>query len=171
MPEINEIDSNFEFKSSMNKDGIRWISADSEIFTIFGLIRDEKGYKRMDSDVAKNTSEGVYLLHRMTSGGRISFETNSPYVAVNIKAELSPLAHMTYMCKFGFDLYIGIDEGFKYYRSFVPPVNRTDGYESIIEFKESGMKKILIHFPLYNDVNELHIGLDDKAIVNKLNPY
>lgn len=171
MSKISKIDSNFKLNTAMDKKGIKWYSADSEVFSIFGLIRDENGYKRMDSNVAKNTSEGVYELHRMTSGGRIVFETDSPYVAINVKYELLPMGHMTLTGSSGFDLYIEKDGEFRYLRSFVPPVTGTDGYENIVEFPVCGSKKILIHFPLYNNVDELYIGLDENASVNKICPY
>jgi hypothetical protein len=62
----------------------------------------------------------------------------------------------------GFDLYIDDPKTGKstFHRAFVPPYDMTDGYISKISFKTKELRYFTIHFPCYNDVTELLIGLD-----------
>ena len=53
---------------------------------IFHIFSGEDGkFRRMPEDVAKATSQGVFELHTFTSGGRVRFRTDSPYVAIHTK--------------------------------------------------------------------------------------
>lgn len=56
-------------------------------------------------------------------------------------------------------------------KTFVPPVNVENGYEGVIEFEDSQLRDIVIHFPLYSDVKDLYIGVDEKAITKESSPY
>ena len=73
---------------------------------------------------------------------------------------------MTLVGTSGFDLYEhknGIDQ---YLRSFVPPCDMKDGYESVWHIGDGkALREYTIHFPLYNDVVSLSIGLRKDSIV------
>lgn len=172
MSKISEIDSRLKVESSIHQEGLRWINANSPCFSLFGLLVSEEGYKRMDSDVARQTNDGVYYLHRNTSGGRLIFETDSPFMAISMKAAVpTRFPHMPLTGTSGFDLYQDCGNGFEYWRTFVPPYDFNGQYESLVPLPTDGMRKIMIHFPLYNDVDELYIGLDENAEINPYNPY
>ncbi len=172
MKKISEIDTNFKTTDKIDKPGIRWINAKNELFTLHGLLTDDDGYKRMDSEVAAKVNEGVMLLHRHTSGGRLTFETDSPYIAISVKMknmERSSTMPMTSYC--GFDLFYIRDDGPEFAYVFAPKADCEGGYESIYPANEKGMNRYLIHFPLYTEVDELYIGLDENATINKYTPY
>lgn len=175
LAKISEIDKNFCVENSFDKKDMRWLDASLPQFSLFGIYCDESGYKRMDSQLARSISEGVFFLHRHTSGGRLCFETDSPYVALSVKSDLSRMPHMPLTGSGGFDLYTEIDGELVYRRSFVPPWGAgeagEEGYESIIELGGRQRHKILIHFPLYDNVNKLFIGLSEDATLVNYNPY
>ena len=174
MSVISKIDKNFIIKSSLERDGIKWLRSDDEVFSVYGLMKDENGYKRMDTDLAMSIHPHFHMLTRMTSGGRIVFETNSPYIAIKIKAELLPMGHMTYLGTFGFDVYEDRGEGFKYLTSMVPPddcMENKNGYECLNDFRTPGVKRLMLHFPLYGFVDELYIGFDENSYVKKLESH
>ena len=50
----------------------------------------------------------------------------------------------------GFDIYVYRNGSYKYCRTFVPPMDMTDGYESIAYFPNREKKDIIINFPLYD---------------------
>ena len=77
MTDISKIDKNFAIKTSIEKDDIVFYDADEEPFKVYGVFRENGRYTRMPADVAKKVSEGVYLLHTNTAGGRVRFTTNS----------------------------------------------------------------------------------------------
>ena len=56
-------------------------------------------------------------------------------------------------------------------RTFVPPVDIKDGYESIIEFEDSRLREVTINFPLYSNVIDLYIGLQEGSNVLEASPY
>ena len=171
---ISTVDKNFLVRSGLEQKGIKWLPSYDDSFTIYGLMKDENGYKRMNAEDAKKANPGVYKLHRMTSGGRIVFETNSPYIAINVKADLFPMGHMTYLGTFGFDIYEDRGEGFKYLTPLVPPVDcmkNGKAYECLRIFRTPGVKKLMLHFPLYGFVDELYIGFDENSYVKKLESH
>lgn len=171
MAKISDVDKNFEIKNDFEKENIYWINALSEPIKTYGIFHDGEKYKRMDSAVAKSVSDGVSILHTNTSGGRITFETNSPYIAISAKGEFLRMSHMPFTGSAGFDLYIFDEDEFHFYRPFVPPVEHFDEYSSIVEFSDAKKRKILIHFPLYSNVFELNLGFDGDSFIGEYHPY
>lgn len=171
MAKIDKIDKNLKVKTNIKKDGLKFIDINQKPFSIFGVEYDGKGYIRMDEEAAKQTNKGVYSLYRNTSGGRVTFETDSPYVAISYKGDITLFPHMPLTGTAGFDLYFFENGQFRYFKTFVPPTDKKKGFESIIEFPDKKMRKILIHFPLYSNVDSLFIGLDESSQLNEFNPY
>lgn len=169
--DISEIDKNFSVESNIKKKNICWLSAAKAPFVLKGVFFDGEKYKRMDSTVAKATSEGIYGLHTHTSGGRVLFETDSIYIALSAKGASAHMPHMAFTGSKGFDLYIFEDDELQYVKTFTPPREICDSFENIIEFEERKNRKLLIHFPLYGNVDELNIGLENDATLDSFDPY
>ena len=171
MFDISKIDSNFNIESQIYREGIRFFKIDEKPFEIYGIFRENGKYRRMPESVAKKVSDGVYALHANTAGGRVRFITNSRYIAIHtIMGEMTKAPHMALTGSIGFDLYIDN----KYEKTFVPPFDINDGYESIFDFDknlETKEREITINFPLYSDVKELYIGLEKTAVVKEATPY
>ena len=166
--DISSVDKNFKVESKLNKKDIVFYDVKSEPFSVHGVFYENGKFRRMNEDVAKGVSEGVYWLHSNTAGGRVRFKTDSKYVAIYTKmSNIGKMPHFALTGSAGFDLYINE----RYYKSFVPPFDITDGYEGVIEFSSKKMREITINFPLYSDVNELYIGLSEKATVEKASEY
>lgn len=176
---IEEIDKNFQLETSIKREGLRFINAMEDPFTIHGLVRIFDRYVRMPLDVAESVSANVYMLSKHTAGGRVRFTTDSPYVAIKaVQPTGGLMAHMPLTGQAGFDLYVGEGKDSKYYRSFVPAgdVLAGNGYESIIDlnpelFNLSEKHTFTINFPLYHGVNELYIGLKEGCVLEKAPDY
>lgn len=139
-------------------------------FDVYGLYdyKNEKNFKRMPDGIGTSVSNGVTRLYTNTAGGRIRFSTDSPYIIIRAKMpKITRYSHMPLTGIAGFDLYIDDEKTSKstFHRAFVPPYNMTDGYESKLDLKTSELRYFTIHFPLYNDVSELYIGLADGSSV------
>ena len=168
MSDISKIDRNFLVKTNIEKEGIKFYNADDAPFKLYGIFRENGKYRRMPENIAKSVSEGVYRLHSNTAGGRVRFVTDSTYIAINAEMDgLGKMPHFAFTGSIGFDLYVGNE----YIKTFVPPCDITDGYESIIEFDTKEMREITINFPLYSNVKHLHIGLDENAVVQEAKAY
>ena len=168
MIDISKVDSNFKVDTKIAKDDIRFFSIDEEPFAIYGIFKENGKYRRMPENIAKNVSEGVYSLHANTAGGRIKFVTDSSYVAINTKMEnLCKMSHFSFTGSIGIDIYA--DDCYE--KTYVPPFDIVDGYEDIYEFAEKKQREITINLPLYSDVKELYVGLQEGAILKAPKQY
>lgn len=168
MSNISRIDKNFAIKTNIEKDDIRFYNVDDNPFKIYGIFREGGKYRRMPENVAKNVSEGVYILHSNTAGGRVKFITDSCYIAIFAKMDgLGKMPHFAFTGSIGFDLYA--DDC--YIKTFVPSCDIEDGYESVIDLESNALREITINFPLYSNVKELYIGIQKSSVLKEATPY
>lgn len=172
MKKISDIDKNFKIKSNIKKDDIKFYDVKNSPFKVYGVFYEKGKFRRVPEKVAKKVNDGVYGLHVNTAGGRVRFVTDSTYVAINAKMlSIGKMPHFALTGSAGFDLYVR-ENGFeRYYKSFTPPFEIKDGYESVVDFDNSDLKEITINFPLYSGVDELYIGLSEKAVLKDHIPY
>ncbi len=172
MSRVEDADKNLKVETKIEQEGLRFYNALSEPFKIYGVYMDDGKFRRLPEKVAESVSRGVWILHANTAGGRVRFRTNSPYVAVNVKmGEIGKMPHFPLAGSAGFDVYRNDGNGEEYVRTFMPPFNIEDGYESLISFDDEVMRDVTINFPLYSEVKELYIGLDENAVVEAPTPY
>jgi len=154
-------------------------------FKIYGLYKPkEQGlFKRMPYEVAQKTSERVKLLYTNTAGARIRFKTDSSKImvrAVYPQMEFSSpkTAALSAPGAYSFDLYADN----KFCRVLCPKelvqegsinqfVVRDEEYESSYEFKERKLREITLYFPTFVNVSDVHIGIDDDAILLESSEY
>lgn len=169
---VSEIDKNLEVKTNINKTDIKWLNASLSPFKIYGAFSTEP-YTRMPLDTAKSVSDGVYFLSKHTSGIRVRFRTDSPYIAIHCERNNRDLySHMPQTGQSGFDLF-SYDRNSKTYsfvRTFIPPIENENGYDSIIDVSGK-MSDYIINFPLYNTVDKLYIGVSDKSNFEESSEY
>lgn len=172
MKDISEVDVNFKLKTDINKDDVKFYDANNAPFKIYGVFYEDGKFRRLPEKIAKTVSYGVDILHANTAGGRVRFKTNSSYVAIHVKMpDIGKMPHFALTGSSGFDLYVRLDGEERYMKSFVPPFDMEDGYDSIIELESEELKDITINFPLYSEVSELYIGLSESALVCAPDPY
>ncbi|MEE1047228.1 MAG: SGNH/GDSL hydrolase family protein [Clostridia bacterium] len=172
---IENIDKNFMLNSGLSRKDIKVYNASEEPFSVYGLIPPsgkDDCYRRVPADVAESVSEGVTFLAKHTTGGRVRFKTDSDYIAIYAKLNnMSKMSHMPYTGSIGFDLYCEDNGEHRCLKTFVPPHDIDDSYESEFEIKNPEMREYTINFPLYSGVTELYIILGDKAKVEKCREY
>lgn len=170
---ISKIDKNFEVQTKIQVEGLKFYSAQEDFFSVFGVFKDGENYVRMPKKIAETVSDGVALLNKNTSGGRISFKTDSEYVAIHAKIDKpSRMPHMALTGAAAFDLYVKENDEFVYSSVFIPPYDVKDSFEGAKRFfGPKNMREIIINFPLYCDVKEVYIGVIDGSSIKKNNPY
>lgn len=167
MLDITKIDHNFKSENMPALSDACFYNVKENPWCLFGLI-DEGCFRRMPQDIASKVNEGVSALHTNTSGGRVRFSTDSPYVAIcAVMPANVPTSHMPNTSRSGFDMYV--DEDFV--KMFIPPVDLSEGYGGVYHFADSRDRDIMIHFPLYNNVKELYIGLKKGSSFKEHTPY
>ena len=168
MSDISKIDKNFEVKTKIEKDDVKFYNIEDTPFEIYGLMRENGRYCRLPEKVAESVSPGVHALYANTAGGRVRFVTDSKYVAIHASMDgLGKMSHFPLTGSIGFDLYVKND----YKHMFVPPFDIEDGYEYAVDFPTNELREITINFPLYSNVKELYIGLQESASVKEATPY
>lgn len=174
MKSLSSIDKNFKVESKVEREGLKFYDIEQEPFEIYGVYKEDGKYRRMPEEVAKSTkNDGVIALHANTAGGRVRFRTDSPYVAIRVKfgAILRETTNFALTGAAGLDIYVNEGEGERYHHTLVPPYELESGYESLRLFDEGEMRDITINFPLYSEVEELYVGLDENAKIEKAAPY
>lgn len=173
MAGIDKLDKNFVIETQIEREGLTFFQITEEPFSVYGLIRENDEWVRMPDTVAKSVSEGVHSLSKHTSGGRVRFVTDSPYIV--IKAETPGAYMMPHMPETGlggFDLYESNDgRAESYVKTFIPTVPPKPELEGVIDFLEPRERVCTINFPLYCPVKNLYIGLKSGSVLKKSPEY
>ncbi len=164
MTSVEKLDKNMVFDTKIQREGLVFKSIEEAPFKVYGVWRDtvpsmnKTIWSRMPDEIAKDISIHVHNISKNTTGGRIRFSTDSPYVAIKVKnLPRPPMPQLTLVAQVGFDLYIGTE----YYKSYIPPSDLTVGYESVIDFPSSEMREITLNFPLYYGVEDVYVGIKE----------
>lgn len=177
--DLSKIDKNFA--NSYDLDGMQPFNVNGEGFALYGLCRadGEKDFKRLPKGFAeKMDNQSVRTLYKNTSGIRVRFKTDSQRIILKcVLPAVNTLPHMPLTGTSCFDLYA---DG-KYCNVFRPGINVNgeyadngmgeNGYASGYSFPDRAMREILIHFPLYNDVDAVYIALEASARLCPARPY
>lgn len=162
MKNIDQLDENFKIETDINENDLCFYSVKQKPFDLYGLYKPTVGedFVRMPAVAAAAVSDVILKLCGQTSGGRVRFRTNSPYVAISAEyPSISHMPHMPLSGSTGFDMYTLENGQYKYVHSFIPPYDVGHKYESIFYFEKAEVRDIIINFPLYNSLSELYIGV------------
>ncbi len=160
--EISKIDPNFKVEEHIEQGSIRFYDADEKPFKIYGLMRQSGVYYRLPKEVADSVNEGVASLADNTAGGRVRFVTNSKEIAIKTQMHnIGKMPHFALTGSAGFDIYVGNI----YYKTFIPPFDIENGYESHMSFETEEFREITVNFPLYSGVKKLYIGLNENSTI------
>ncbi len=164
MSDISKIDKKFATEYKCKQDSVKYYNVEDEPFKIYGVMRDKNSdcFVRMPTDIAKAVNNGVYWLNNKCAGGRVKFITDSSYITIDcMLSGIDKLAHIPVTATAGFDIYVdGI-----YENTFKPPYDVTTGYEAVVHTYFTEPHEITINFPYFSNLDNLYIGLDEKAAV------
>lgn len=161
---LSELDSNFKLETNIEREGLVFKDIDEQPFKIYGVYRDGECYRRMPRSVAECSVQGtVEDLARHTSGGRVRFVTDSPYIAVKlVLPDCIAYPHLTYECSTGVDMYTNDGGGDRFRKAFLPPMDMKGGYEGVYDFGEGEpIRTVTLNMPLYNGVYRMYVGLKE----------
>lgn len=177
MANITDIDTNFKNENAYRED-MKLYNVKEKPFKLYGFVETEdKTFKRLPTEVAEKINSGVKYSHAHTTGGRVRFKTDSEYIILKAKmSSFTVLPHMPITGTSSFDLYADGEYTATLhppltYDGFEPVFELKDGFEAITTFKEKKMRDIIINFPIYNNVDEVYIGISEKAELLEGNEY
>lgn len=174
--DISKIDPNLS-NSFVNEPDVLWRSVDEHPFSIHGVFYDsEEGmFLRIPKEIAQNVSPLVYALSQRTSGGRVRFKTDSPYVAIYCKAPaFGAMPHMPITGSHGFAVYCNGAYAGKVTPSVnevVAPSKEKISFGGVVKLCANGWKDIEVYMPLYGGVCELLIGVKEGTNVDAPREY
>ena len=169
---ISDVDKNLNITTKILRDGLRFYDIKEAPFRIHGVFYENGEFVRMPDKVAASVSSGVHYGSKRLAGGRVRFITDSPYVAISAVQEgKAGFGHMAPCGEAGFDLYEMRDGKETYVKSFVPPHDAYDGYESVIDFPSREERILTINFPLYFGVKELYVGIKEGSTLKATPDY
>lgn len=164
MSDIAKFDPNFLVAGKVEREGLVWKNCREEPFCLHGLMRENDAFCRLPNAVAEQANPSVVHCAAHSAGGRVRFVTDSSVVAIHAEfGEIGKMPHFALSGSAGFDLYRTIDGTLRYVKTFIPPFEFENSYESMIEVGDREMREFTINFPLYSEVRELYIGLDEDA--------
>ena len=183
MPDVAKTDPNFRLEALPYKD-IVWYDAMDERFSLHGLY-DPRGtgrYIRLPLSFATDPRINPGVQYRMfsTSGGRIRFTTDSPYVAVTAdlpNLEMNPRMALTGSA--GIDLYEGPagSAELRFRKNFYPLLHgdpeqphKLVGHHKFLD-RRVEVREIELYLPLYNYVTSVRIGLAAGASIGAPRKY
>lgn len=170
--DAKSIDKNLLVETNVDTQDLHFYDVRKAPFRVYGLYdyKNEPEFKRMPDEAAKAVSDEVATLARCTAGGRVRFSTTSRHIAIRaLMPSVSHYPHMPLSGGSGFDLFVE-EPVFRLYRhakTFIPPLGMKNGYVSRFEFPDCRLRYITIHFPSYNPLISLEIGLDKDAALGE----
>ena len=171
--DISKIDKNFNLNTTTVEDGMRYYTIPHEGFALYGIYYDKTAqeFTRMDRAFANSVNPGVEALYNFTAGGRLRFATDSTTLAIRVTYPfLRLMSHMAIAGQGGFSLLEETEVGVKILKILPPLPHNETGYELTCPLP-GGMRNYILHFPLYNAVTSLQIGLDESATVGQGRAY
>ena len=172
--DITKIDSNFKIPSIPQDVDIQWHDLSEKEFSVYGVNYDKSldCYVRMPKEIADEVSAGVSYLNTLTSGGRIRFMSDSPYIGIQqVGTMVRPMRHMTVCGSHCFSVYMNG----RFIKSLAPDVypdvifNCVEAeapsflFEQHTGINDNSMKLFELYFPLYGGVRSVKIGLKSNA--------
>ncbi len=183
--DIKKLDSNF-IEGSLPNEEIEWIELPSNKVTLKGIYYDKEHsrFARMPLEIASQISDRFAQLSTHTTGGRILFETDSPFIALRgTNAYVGIVANMPLYAIYGF----GVHQGGDYIGSIFTEVFSTldDCYlergghptaEQTIEIcgykpRKFNSNKFTINFPLMTNVRTLYLGVKKGSYVKPCDEF
>lgn len=174
--DIAKIDANF-IKPRITEEDVLWLNATDNCFSLHGVYfdKDEKIYRRMPNDVAKEVNEGVKQLSKNTAGGRLRFKTNSPYIAIRAEiASAKPSRNLGLTALTSFSIYYdNVFHGIctPEHDELVSAKGDWYWFEGIEKRRNEDAQSIDIYFPSYNIVKNLYIGVQEGSVIEKADEY
>lgn len=169
---IEKIDKNFKTDGCVTKEDVVWMDVREAPFDIYGLYdaKNQPRFCRIAPEIGDQVNDGVAVLNYHTSGGRIKFKTNSPYIALRAEFKIKFMSHMPLSGSSGFDLYTCNGGDYRFVRAFRPGDIKANCFESERDL-DGKLNDFVLSLPLYNTLDKLYIGIKKGSVIEKGRDY
>ncbi len=165
---IAQVDKNFEIALPPFVQGpVAWMDASKPPFALHGLA-DAANFARVPRDIAATVSPGVERLSVHTTGARIRFVTDSPFVAVRVVLSgVGGMVHMPMSGTSGCDIYLG-EKNPRFARCAMSAPGTDFAIGAALLAKK---EQVTLCLPLYDSVKEVWVGLKEGSRIEAPAPY
>ena len=176
MKKLIEIDKNMLSPFGIDAEDVKYFDVNEAPIDLYGVKydNDSKKFVRMPTKIAKQVSENVEALNFHTSGGRLRFVTDSPFITLTANLpQIEEGTNMPLTGKCGFDVYVKRNGKYQMEWIFYPNSSSQNLLSSMRYFPEDeGVEKdILINLPLYTSVKDIQIGIKKECFLKKAPKY
>ena len=168
------LDKNMIVNTTIGDVEVEWHDVRDVPFELYGLHEPKTApmFRRVPHEIAMSASEKIDKISQESTGGRVRFSTDSPYIAIRAKfLAVGKTQHMPLISSAGFDLYIDGEFGSRYVKEFRMPYSIKDYYEQIIDLDGDLLRSYTINFPVRSVVESVEIGLKPGAVIESPKPY
>ncbi|NMO95256.1 hypothetical protein HII30_05565 [Paenibacillus lemnae] len=151
------------------EDKITWYSPLEEPFQVAGLawFAEEKKYRRMPVMPLGELPDAVEYSADHPAGGQIRFRSDSGSLSVKVKlTNRADMVHMPATGQCGIDCYVGDIGEMKYVETTKYNFSLTEYECALYQKWPDTMRTITLYLPLYQGVEEIWIGVDERASVS-----
>ena len=166
--DFTKIDKNMKVETKIEREGLTFYDIDEAPFKIHGVYREGDRYVRMPREFAESVNDSIKWLNGHTTGGRIRFVTDSPYIAVKVVVSgASKFSFFSLTGIMGCDVY----SGKQYYGTIIPPLDTETEYENIINIPDAAEREYTINMPIYSCVHKVYIGIKEGSVLKAAADY
>ncbi len=166
--DFTKIDQNMKVETKIERDGLKFYDIDEAPFRIHGVYREDDRYVRMPYAIAEPISDGVRWLSTVSSGGRIRFVTDSPYIALKVQVSgMSKFSFFSVTGIVGCDVY----SGKRYFGTIIPPLDTTTEYENVIDIPDVAEREYTINMPIYATTHKIYVGIKEGSTLKPAGDY
>lgn len=166
--DFTKIDKNMKVETKIERDGLKFYDIDEAPFKIHGVFRDGDCYVRMPRELAESVNDSIKWLNGHTSGGRIRFVTDSPYIALKLQiGGQSKFSFFSVTGIMGCDVY----SGKRYYGTIIPPLDTATEYENVVDIPDPAEREYTINMPIYSGVYKMYIGVKEGCTLKPATDY
>ncbi len=164
--DIKKIDLNMA-TNYLSVDKVNWLQVNKDNFLLKGslFLKENNSFHRLPKSI--ETRANLIALGKHSSGIYFDFKTNT--TAISLKVDIfskAYMAHMTATGQNGFDLYFK-NEG-KWVFLATTKVNSESYALTLIKDLKPVIREYRLYFPLYNEVKDIYLGIDEDAIIEKI---
>ena len=155
-------------------DNLAWYDPQEHPELVFGLdwFSRERLYRRLPKSGPEPFPESVEQLAWHTAGAQLRFVTDSRSLTLRVTLSGPPsMIHMPATGQCGFDCYLDKGQGLFYYATTKYPTREVDQTIRLFQMPDARFLQVVIHFPLYQGVTKLAVGIDPDATIFEPWPF
>ena len=102
---LKNVDKTYKITTAEGLGELKIFDIKNAPISVHGVFFEDDKYKRVPYSVAQTVSQGVCVLHSVTAGGRVKFQTNSRVVAMFVTEEPYIFETQTSCASCGFEIF------------------------------------------------------------------